>query len=105
MKTMPTTSKQQQILAALNGINTAIALQDQRSEERDKKTNKMYEILVTGNGKPSMELRVSKIEAWIEGERRLMWIVVTMLVTTLGGGMIWLIRTMIDLQSILATVK
>lgn len=101
----PQLSKQQQILDSLTEIRHSIDLHVQKDTDRDKKTDRMYEILVTGNGKPSMEVRVSKIEAWIEGERKFLWILLTTIVGLFGSGLLWLIKTVIELQSLLETVK
>ena len=98
-------AEESETLAAINKLGHTVDLHVQKDADRDLKTNKMYEILVTGNGKPSMEQRVSAIEDWISGERKFLWILISTIIVTMVGGISWLINTVIALQSELQAIS
>lgn len=87
----PRVSKTQETLDLVKEIKHAQALHFQSDLERDRKTEDMYKILVTGNGLPSLQDRVRQLERWVDTEKKVLWYLITPLLLAIGGGMVWLI--------------
>ena len=58
-------SKTQQILDVTNSIDYRLGMHITEQSERDNKVDKLYEIIVTGNGKKSHVQRMDNIDDWI----------------------------------------
>jgi len=54
---------------SIQSVGTALDLHIQGDTERDRKTNAMYEILVTGNGEHPLPETVRKHDTWIEEKK------------------------------------
>lgn len=54
----------------IQSIGTKLGLHISKDEERDKKTDAMYKILITGNGIPSLPETVRKQGEWIDGQKK-----------------------------------
>lgn len=77
----------------LTGIRHDLALHVSKDDERDKKVDKMYEIIVTGNGNPSLQERVRTLEQFRANILKLTWTVLTPLLLAIGAGIVYLIGT------------
>ena len=54
----------------LQSVGTILEIHISKDLERDKKTDAMYEILVTGNGAPALPETVRIHEAWINEQKK-----------------------------------
>jgi len=63
-------SKTQQILDVANKIDHRLDIHITQQEQRDKKVDKLYEIIVTGNGERSHVQRLNNVEDWIATQKK-----------------------------------
>ena len=63
-------SKTQQVLDVANEINHRLDLHITQQENRDWKVDKLYEIIVIGNGKRSHVQRLDNVEEWIATQKK-----------------------------------
>lgn len=54
----------------LQSIGTSLSIHMSKDVERDKKTDAMYKLLVTGNGNPPLPEVVRNHAAWIEAQKK-----------------------------------
>ena len=96
------------ITASLAELQKQLELHILAEQERGKKVDEMYKVLVVGNGVPSLKARVDRIEEhmpdrddwvdiknWVDRERKWRWALSTAMITQTVGLVYLIIRLMI----------
>ena len=96
------------INAALADLQSKLDVHIAQEQERGKKVDEMYKVLVVGNGVPSLKARVDRIEEhmpdrddwidiknWVDRERKWRTVLATAVVTQTVGLAYLIVRLMI----------